>query len=289
MASKGHPFLSQLTALTQPDYHHILIYGPPRSGKTTFLGSCAFDERTAPILILDFDQGRTSLVGLPKERIVVARCTTWDDLSQAFDYLSTQDHPFKAVAVDSLTKIHIYSLASMSQKAYARSRKDRTKAERLAEEDAQRQDYNLSLNQMRQFVYKFLGLPMHVIMTAHSKETLTATSSQGDGGGYIRLPNMFGQFAEEVVGIFDTVTYLSVERPQKGVKSPVQRLLILQNYPEFRTGVRTPWDVKIPNKVRISKEKGATILLDTIEGVIKESEGHKKLKDSDQSGNPIED
>lgn len=271
--SSTHPFLSQLASLEAPLHHKILIYGPPRAGKTSFIGSAAFDPRTCPILVLDFDQGGTSIVGLPQDCIKVVPCSTWDDISQAYDYLANEKHEFKAVAVDSLSKLHIYSLAQVSEKAFDRSKKDRTKAARLTSEDAQRQDYNLSLNQMRKLIHAFLGLPMHVIFTAHSKETLTATTASGDGGGYVRIPNLFGQLAEEVVGIFNTTIYLSIERRDpKKPNSPVDRVLVLQNYPEFRTGVRLPWGVKIPNRLRIRKESGITQLLDAIEGVQKEEE-----------------
>lgn len=268
-----HKFTKRFQSVETPSFHQILVYGYPRAGKTSFIGSGAFDDRIAPILVLDFDQGATSLVGLPDDKITVVSCSTWDDLSEAYDYLANDDHPFQSVALDSLTQLHTYALTESARISYEAARKNKGRAERLTDVDTQQNDFKRALDQMRRFVYTFKALPMNLIVTAHAKATLHATSTMGDGGGYVRLPNLYGQFAEEAVGLFNTTVYLSSERRNgNDRKSEPQRVLVLQNMPEFMTGVRAPWGAKVPNRIRITQSNGMRKLIDVLDGVYGQDE-----------------
>jgi hypothetical protein len=82
-------------------------------------------------------------------------------------------------------------------------------------------------------------LPMHVFMTALSKDEMVARV------GSVKAPSMQGQFANELPGIMDVVGYLALEE----VDGEVQRLLLLHDYPKFSVKARTPWNTQVPTEI----------------------------------------
>src|SRR6516165_2446592 len=93
-----------------------LIYGPPKHGKTRFLGTGALDGRTAPMALLDFEGGVLDVLdGLPGfgTDCVHIPIHSWDDFNQAYERVRSNDEGFKSVAIDSLSETHIFALMTI--------------------------------------------------------------------------------------------------------------------------------------------------------------------------------
>lgn len=209
-----------------------LIFSPPGHGKTTLLGTAQEDGRTGPMLILDFEGGTESLAGLD---IDVATIASWDDFSEIYEMLLSGDHGYKSLGIDSISETHIFALLTILEKE-GPTRKD--------PELLEQRDYGKATVQMRRLLRSFRDLPMHVFYTAHAKEVEIPRQ------GRVQLPALSGQMAEEVAGLMSVVGYLAETEEQNDAGEPeVHRLLLLKNYPKFRTKVRTPWRAKTPDEL----------------------------------------
>lgn len=204
-----------------------LIFGPAGQGKTTLMGSAALDERTAPMLVIDFEGGSGSLAGLDVD---IAPVQSWEDFNEVYNNLANGDtvdgvdySQYKSVAIDSITEIHIFALLDIL----------REKGPTRRDPDAlEIQDYGKASTQLRRLLRAFRDLPLHVFFSALAKDT------EIKGLGRVTMPSLSGQMAEEVPGLMDVVGYLAQAEDDNG---EVERLLLLQNYPKYRTKVRLPW------------------------------------------------
>lgn len=223
-----------------------LIYGPPKHGKTHFLGTAGFDERTAPMALLDFEGGVLDVLedmpgfGTDVVRIPV---TTYDEMNEAYERVRSNDEEFKSVGIDSLSEVHIFMLMSQLEDG---------KASREKEPDLiQQGDYGVGLVQLRRFVREFRDLPLHVFYTAHHREEVDRKE------GLVTIPSMAGKAATEIPGLMTVVGYLALSEGE----DEVQRVLLLQNYAKIRIGVRTGWGNKPPDEI---EDPTVTALLDAL-------------------------
>jgi hypothetical protein len=214
-------------------YANHLYFGPPGHGKTVLIGTAAQDERTAPILILDFEGGTDSLAGMPGEGTdwVVAHVRNWQDYNTEFARLQANDEGFKSTGVDSAAETHIGALLTILDDEAGR-RKDK--------DALQIQDYGKAMIQMRRFVREFRDLPMHVFFTAHSKEETDPRE------GRITVPSFSGKMAYEIPGMLSLSGYLALATNDEG---ETYRSLLLNNYAKIRTKVRMPYGVPPPDEI----------------------------------------
>lgn len=205
-----------------------LVFSPAGHGKTHFLGTAQEDQRTSPMLLLDFEGGHETLAGLDIDIIEVR---DWRDYNEAYELLTDKNTKYKSVGIDSASETHIWALLS-----------------RIAEQGPRRKepdlielgDYGVASTQLRRLLREFRDLPMHVFFTAGAKEV------DERGVGRIKIPSMAGQMAEEVVHIMSIVGYLAHAVNDEG---ELERILVLQNTPGFRTKVRAPWGVVAPDEI----------------------------------------
>jgi hypothetical protein len=218
-----------------------LMFSPPGHGKTTFLGTAQEDDRTAPMLLLDFEGGEESLAGLD---IDVIRIRNWDDYNESFELLTSEEgEKYKSLGLDSISETHIWALLErIGAKGDSRNDPD------LIEQG----DYGVVSTQMRRLLREFRDLPLHVFYTANSKEI------EVRGEGKVQVPKMAGQMAEEVVALVSVCGYLAKFEED----GEVGRELVLQNVPGFRTKARTPWKVQAPDTI---ENPTVTTFLDALE------------------------
>jgi len=229
-------FTARLAQAQRPEFYHCLFFGPSRAGKTTLVGTAGQDERSGPLLLLDFEGGASSVMGIPNVQVVSMR--DWKDFSEAYDFLANSDHGFRSVAVDSISELHVFSVLDILEKDVKASQR------RTDENLTEIQDFGKAMVMMRRFLRHMRQLNMHVFVTA-----LTKTDKYPNEGD-VRVPAMFGQMAGESVGMFPIVGYLinEIERIGKGEKK-TSRKLYLQNQEGMRVGVRIPYGVKFPDTV----------------------------------------
>jgi len=221
-----------------------LIFGPTGIGKTTFLGGAQSDPRTAPMLILDFEGGTNSLVGLD---IDVIQIRDWEDYDYAYEVLENPKHPdhqpWRSVAIDSLSETHLFAILNILDDQ-AEKRLDKGQSPDLANEG----DYGIALVQMRKLIRRFRDLPLHVFFTALDQD------GTEPGVGIIKKPALFGKLANEAPGLMDLVSYYTWLKPggnPNDVTVKEVRTLCLKNYTRYRAKVRTIWQAtNVPDEIR---------------------------------------
>jgi hypothetical protein len=211
-------------------YLKALIHSPAGHGKTRFLGTAQEDPRTFPMAFLSFEGGEMTLSGLD---IDVFDIRDGKDYEDVYKQLRRADTPYKSVGVDSITETQISTLLQI----LGTDTVNRADPDQLAQ-----QDWGIVLVRMRRIVREYVKmLPMHVFMTALSKDEMVARV------GSVKAPSMQGQFANELPGIMDVVAYLALEdNPDTG---GAQRILLLHDYPKFSCKTRTPWNTTVPSEI----------------------------------------
>lgn len=211
-------------------YCKSLTFAPSGAGKTVFLGTAQQDPRTFPMLLLDFEGGSESLDGLD---IDVAPIRTWDDFSQAYELLAEQDngHGYRSVGIDSVSEVHKWALLEILRKEGG----SRENADLI-----QMGDYGTATTQMRKLLRSFRDLPMHVFYVSHAKDADIPKE------GRVRVPDLSGQMAEEIVGLMSVCGYLALTNDEEGEDL---RLMLLHGYPKFRVKARTPWGKTVPEEI----------------------------------------
>lgn len=208
-----------------------LIYGPSGQGKTYFVGTMNDDERTFPGLVLDYEGGVSSLIG---RDIDVVTIRDWQDYEEARVFLAKGAHKYRSVAIDSISEAHVNALLSRLDE-----RNNRREPDQLDQND-----YGIALVKMRRLLRMFRDLPMHVFCTALAKEETDVRE------GLVKKPALSGALADEVVGIFESVSYLALTEVNEeidGKNVPVtHRVLILNNQPKIRAKTRVPVGIQPP-------------------------------------------
>jgi len=208
----------------------VLIHSPAGHGKTRLLATANDDPRTFPMAFLNFEGGTDSLIGLDIDVFDIKTKSDYDDV---YRELKNPKSPYKSVGVDSITETQISFLLELLEKDTI----NRADPDLLAQ-----QDWGLVLVQMRRIIRQFVKtLPMHVFMTALSKDDVVARV------GSVKSPSMQGQFAHELPGIPNVVAYLALEdNPDTG---EVDRILLLHDYPKFSVKVRAPVGLVVPSEI----------------------------------------
>lgn len=213
-----------------------LIFSPAGHGKTVFLGTAQDDSRTAPMLLLDFEGGTSSLVG---RDIDIVSISGWQEYNDVYEFLSSSKGPekYRSIGVDSASETHIMALLHQLE-ASDRSRK----IPDLLEPG----DYGIAVTQMRRFLRAFRDLPYHVFTTALAKDETDPKV------GLVKKPAFAGGLADEIPGIFDVVAYLALYEGKLVETEPdglTHRVLLLKNYPKIRVKTRTPIGVQVPDEL----------------------------------------
>lgn len=207
-----------------------LFFSPAGHGKTHLLGTAMEDERTAPMILADFEGGDETLSGLGIE---VASIRDWDDYNELYELVSDPDTKYNSLGIDSISETHIWSLLSRIEEK-AENRKDPDLIEMG--------DYGVVSTQMRRLLREFRDLPLHVFYTAAAKET------EERGVGKIKVPAMAGQLSDEVVHLMSVVGYLAkgeVQNEETEEWETARELLF--NEVGYRTKIRMPWGVEAPD------------------------------------------
>lgn len=236
---------SRTSKIVQPHalrYSRSLIMAPPGHGKTTFLGTAQDDERTYPMLLLDFEAGTESLVGL---EIDIFPIHSWQDANEAYELLASDsaENDYQSVGIDSTSEWHRWALLQiLARKGPGRKEPD------LLEQG----DYGIASTQMRRVLREFRDLPMHCFMAAHTQE------KDEPRIGRVVVPDMTGKMSDEIAGLVSVVGYLAKAKDEDGED---MRVLLLHGYDKFRIKARSPWGKPVPEEI---DDPDVTQLLDAL-------------------------
>lgn len=214
-------------------YIKAIIYGPPGSGKTYFLGSANQHKMTKDIIIADVDEGTLTLEGLNVDYQEIrewsdiqgfyeflVRYTTWRDkyllatdevekkkaaaqIGSLFGVKTKEEFEdfevpiYFTVAIDTVTELQKKNMKSVMQKAL-QERPDQNPDVPSVRE------WGISGNQIRDIIKRYKSLDMHVFFMLHpaiDKDEVMGTVTQ--------LPSLPGKLAPEVPGYVDIVGYMS--------------------------------------------------------------------------------
>jgi hypothetical protein len=218
------------------------------------------------MLLIDFEGGDETLAGL---EIDVVSVRSWEDYNEVFEPLVNEEdwtlpgsslkegELYKSIGIDSISETHIFALLAILEAV----------GDRRRDPDAiEIQDYGKAGLQMRRLLREFRDLKKHVFYIATAKE------EDERGVGRVRKPALSGQMSDEVVALMSVVGYLAqTEDEEKGLV----RLLILQNYPQFRTKIRTKWKVQAPDEI---EDPTVGKLLDVLDIPAPSENGSSKAK-----------
>lgn len=219
----------QIVSAEQLRVAQCLIFGPYGIGKTHLLGTANEDERTAPLLILDFEGGTDTLVN---SGVDIWSIRDWKDYNQAYEYLVNDDHDYRSLGIDSISETHIFALFQIL---------DKEGSERSNPDLIQQGDYGIAAVQLRRLIREFRDLGLHIFMTALEKDDVDPRA------GNVKMPLLSGRMATEIPGMVNIVGYLTQGKDEDTGENV--RALILQNYPKIRAKVRAPKGLNVPNEI----------------------------------------
>src|SRR5690606_38243298 len=86
----------------------MVVYGRSGTGKTTFIGTMP-----KPLLVLDINDRGTISIKAPLDTYVM-EVRSWDEIEEVYWYLKSGNHPFKSVALDTVTQLQDLAIAKIS-------------------------------------------------------------------------------------------------------------------------------------------------------------------------------
>lgn len=206
----------------------ILVYARNKKGKTRF-------SSTAPdVLIVDPEHGTDRMT---KRDPNVWHLEAWEELDEVYKYLRHEDHPYKWVCLDGLTKISNMSLRFVMSQA---EETDLTRKPGMV----QQRDYGKAGELMKGMLYNFNNLDIGKIYTAQER--------QQDGAGFDEdedaenvvtqvVPDLPKGVRASVNGIVDVIGRLYIVKAEVKGETRTQRRLWLEPSAMYDTGYRSDY------------------------------------------------
>ena len=182
---------------------NILIYGDSGTGKTVWCGS---DDKVLFVAPEDNSDGLLSaaLAGSSADKWPVK---TWEDIVEAFDWLSEQETiDYNWIVVDSLTEMQMMAMREILDRAVEENPSRDPDIPQL-------QDWQKYYEMVKRMIKAFNGLPCNILYTALSRQT-----EDEDGTEYL-LPDLQGKkdnYAKQVVSWMTSFGCLQIKRVKTG-------------------------------------------------------------------------
>lgn len=226
----------------QPQHLKLWVYGVGGSGKSRLAASAALDNRTAPVLMLDFAGNPVSFADYAQQPDVIT-LTDMGDLNTVYNWLAqgqapgkfTEElglkPPYKTLVVDTVTEFqrqimtHVIGSQSLGPGDIPPA--------------VERQHFGRILATLTNFCRRILLLPMHIIITAQEDVRYDATTGQVASID----PLIWGSSDREVAGYAYAVGRLSPKETlePKVMKALADRGLVCKtNLLQFTPSARTP-------------------------------------------------
>lgn len=243
------------------DYLAMVIYGRGGMGKTTLGASSGLKT-----LIIDFNEKGTISVRKQKN-VHVYRVEYWEELDWIYWYLKAGKHDFKVVVLDTITSMAVIGMKWVLGDEVSR---DANRDPLMPDKRHWGKLGELLKNQ----IYNFRNLPMHVVFTAHERNT--TTEDEESGGTVIEThpalspaPRDTLISAVHVIGRLFTREVTSRNKTTGKATKTVERRLLVGPHPRYVSKLRQDpsSEVRVPNVVRNPNLKYfIDTILPTLEG-----------------------
>lgn len=227
----------------RPKHAKMLVYGESGVGKTVFASSAP-----RPMLWIE-SEGGTNSIADPKG-IDIVKASGLSTYREALQYLrSDEGKKYKSVVLDSFTETQASVLKEIMQAVHA---SDSTRDEFTP----QFQEYQRLVGVMREIVRGFRDLPMHVVITALTRED----KDELTGRTTVR-PRLSPAIASEIPGFMDVVGYMyTTTEKVEDQEVNDEQIIIHRNFLCVPTGkylakVRAPEGTEIPSHLKAPKFK----------------------------------
>ena len=165
----------------QDQYIKALIYGPPKSGKTTFAG-------TAKNAVFASAEG--GLLSIAHKRPEFKDIKSIADLTELYNFLKKGEHKYNTVVIDSITEINEIIKSDIEKKT-GRTVKD--------------EDWDELGKRIRKVLRNFRDLPMHVVFIAQERYFTNKEKIEKIA------PSLNGKSAADIAYFMDVVGYPQLE------------------------------------------------------------------------------
>lgn len=206
---------------------NIFLYGPTKVGKTHFIGTGRDDTRSGPVLVIDVENRAETLakhsryldldeVGVVEPKLGFVDVVVCPDPTLVGEVIQrlydNPKHGYKTVALDSaseLNKLTLGEAVGLRKPTYARMFKPgqalgvegAARAAMFKPVELEQRDYGKSNTFIESLVRGLKNLPVHVIVTAHTKE-----GTNKKGRPYVS-PQLTGQLQDSLPGMFGILAY----------------------------------------------------------------------------------
>lgn len=209
---------------------NAIVFGQPKVGKTELIRTMV-----KPILVHSFDPGGTKVIDDLIEKGEVVADTRWevDNPKDPTCYKNWQDEMTKLInakffehcgtfVIDSMTTWSQVIMYDVIAKAAMK------KAGRVKGGAPQQQDYIPQMNEIEQWMRRFVGLPCNCVLLGHDD---TPTDADGTPIDDRRLM-ITGKLSKRVPALFDEVYYYFIKNTSSGERA-------LQTQPRNRISAGT--------------------------------------------------
>lgn len=192
-------------------YVKVLLYGRNGKGKTRIAATAP-----KPLIIDVNEQGTSSVRNYPDAHVL--NCSRWEDITYAYWYLRSGNHPFESAIIDTLTQAQKICMKHVLNEAEDR---DPNRPASMPDRRAWGQMTEL----MKPIIFDFRNLPMHIVFVCQERVDRASDDEEESGEVQPRVvpdlsPSVRGD-AMAAVGIMGRV-YRRGVRIGKGRKERVE-------------------------------------------------------------------
>ena len=199
---------------TAPRRFTSFVYGYSGAGKSYMLRSLLSDSALFPALVLVCDSGHATYIDLSNDdTFQIVETPTIENVIEIINWLGTNSHPFKTLAIDNVTELHRTALNEAASRRV--NDKGRGTTYRL-----EQSDYGEARNQiLSSLATVAMQMPrLNFITTALAYDV----ADEMTGLSYVQ-PNLAGKLATEIPGFFDICGYLYTKSPTASERRQAER------------------------------------------------------------------
>jgi len=215
-----------------------LFWGRTGTGKTTLIGT--FPK---PLLILDMrEEGTDSILDLGEE-VKVLNVNKWIEIEQVYWYLKEGNHPFKTVALDTVSQAQNMCLSDVMEKGGKKPG-----------ELVSRGVWGTIANNMKYWLLEYRDLPMNVVFTAHDRVNEVEEVEEDEQIVPEVGPQVIPSVAKTLTGAVKIIGHTFIKEVTKktddGLEVSEEYRLRISPHPVYQSRIRKPKDAYAPDSIK---------------------------------------